>query len=98
MKILALTSIRSDYDLLTPLYKLLHNDKEIELKFLVSGAHLSKEFGYTKQFIIQDGYTILHEIESLINSDKPISILKNLFNIFKKFETTGKNGFKEYKY
>jgi UDP-hydrolysing UDP-N-acetyl-D-glucosamine 2-epimerase len=76
MKILALTSIRSDYDLLTPLYKLLNNDKEIELKFLVSGAHLSQEFGYTKQYIIQDGYTILHEIESLINSDSQSARLK----------------------
>jgi len=76
MKILALTSIRSDYDLLTPLYSLLNNDKQIELKFLVSGAHLSKEFGYTKQYIIQDGYTILHEIESLINADSQSARLK----------------------
>ena len=76
MKILALTSIRSDYDLLTPLYSLLNRDTKIELKFLVSGAHLSKEFGYTKQYIIKDGYTILHEIESLINSDSQSARLK----------------------
>jgi len=68
MKILAFTSIRSDYDLLSPLYKLLHKDTGIDLKLLVSGAHLSKEFGYTKKYIEQDGYDILCEIETLIAS------------------------------
>ncbi len=76
MKILALTSIRSDYDLLSPLYDLLHKDKTIDFKLLVSGAHLSKEFGYTVQYIKQDGFDILLEIETLINSDTSKSKLK----------------------
>jgi UDP-N-acetylglucosamine 2-epimerase (non-hydrolysing)/GDP/UDP-N,N'-diacetylbacillosamine 2-epimerase (hydrolysing) len=76
LKILALTSIRSDYDLLSPLYKLLNSDDHIDFQLLVSGAHLSKEFGYTKQYIMKDGYKILHEIESLINSDSQSSRLK----------------------
>ena len=76
MKILALTSIRSDYDLLSSLYKLLHNDKSIDFKLLVSGAHLSEEFGYTVQYIKQDGFDILLEIETLINSDTLKSKLK----------------------
>jgi UDP-N-acetylglucosamine 2-epimerase (non-hydrolysing)/GDP/UDP-N,N'-diacetylbacillosamine 2-epimerase (hydrolysing) len=76
LKILALTSIRSDYDLLSPLYKLLNADDHIDFQLLVSGAHLSKEFGYTKQYIVNDGYKILHEIESLINSDSQSSRLK----------------------
>lgn len=76
MKILALTSIRSDYDLLSPLYKLLKNDNSIDFKLLVSGAHLSESFGYTKQHIDNDGYEILLEIETLINSDTQKSRLK----------------------
>ncbi len=76
MKILALTSIRSDYDLLSPLYKLLHKDKDIDFRLLVSGAHLSKEFGYTKQYIDQDGFNILLELETLINSDSSKAKLK----------------------
>ncbi|HHB93526.1 MAG TPA: UDP-N-acetylglucosamine 2-epimerase (hydrolyzing) [Campylobacterales bacterium] len=76
MKILALTSIRSDYDLLSPLYRLLDDDKEIDFRLLVSGAHLSKEFGYTKQYIEKDGFNILLEIETLINSDSLSSRLK----------------------
>ena len=45
-KILAFSTIRSDYDLMSPLYRLLHKDDEIDFKIIVSGAHLSKQFGY----------------------------------------------------
>ncbi len=76
MKILALTSIRSEYDLLFSLYKLLHEDTNIEFKLLVSGAHLSDDFGYTKQYIEKDGFNILLEIETLINADTLKSKLK----------------------
>ena len=76
MKILALTSIRSDYDLLSSLYKLLDQDKDIDFRLLVSGAHLSVENGYTKQYIEQDGFQILQEIETLISSDSLKSKLK----------------------
>lgn len=76
MKILALTSIRSDYDLLSSLYKILNDDKEIELKLLVSGAHLSNQYGNTKELIKSDGLEILLEVETLINSDTPKSKLK----------------------
>ncbi len=76
MKILALTSIRSDYDLLSKLYELLHADIEIDFRLLVSGAHLSNNYGFTKQFIERDGFRILMEIETLINSDSPKSKLK----------------------
>jgi len=76
MKILALTSIRSEYDLLSSLYKLLNEDNDIEFKVLVSGAHLSSEHGYTKQYIENDGFEVLLEIETLINGDSRKSKLK----------------------
>ncbi len=76
MKILGITSIRSDYDLLSSLYTKLHEDHEIELKLLVSGAHLSKNFGFSKKQIESDNLDILLEIETLISSDTPKSRLK----------------------
>lgn len=76
MKILALTSIRSDYDLLSPLYALLDKDESIDFRLLVSGAHLSREFGYTIDQIVKDGFEILLEIETLIHSDSLKSRLK----------------------
>jgi len=76
MKILALTSIRSDYDLLSPLYALLKADTEIEFKLIVSGAHLSKDFGYTLQDIQKDGFEILVKLETLVQGDSYTSRLK----------------------
>ena len=76
-KILAFSSIRSDYDLLSPLYKLLHNDPEIDFKILVSGAHLSHQYGYSVEQIRKDGFDILLEIETLLNSDTGLSRVKS---------------------
>ena len=77
MKILAFSSIRSDYDLLSPLYKLLNNDPEIDFKILVSGAHLSHKYGYSVEEIRKDGFDILLEIETLLNSDTGLSRVKS---------------------
>ena len=81
MKILAFSSIRSEYDLMSPLFKLLNSDSDIDLKLLVSGAHLSPAFGYTVNQIIQDGFDILLDIESLIDSDTKASRLKSAANL-----------------
>jgi len=75
-KILAITGIRSDYDLMSGLYRKLHEDAEIDLRLLVGGAHMSRTYGHTIDQIRDDGFTILHAIESLIDSDSPASRLK----------------------
>lgn len=77
MKILAFTSIRSDYDLMSPLYKLLDEDTEIEFKLIVSGAHLSHSFGYSVEQIKKDGFENLLEIETLLSSDTGLSRVKS---------------------
>lgn len=75
-KILALTSIRADYDLMSGLYALLHRASEVDFRLLVGGAHLSRSFGHTVDLIRQDGFPILTEIECLIDGDSPRSRLK----------------------
>lgn len=77
MKILAITSIRSEYDLMTPLFFKLNDDSDIKLKLLVGGAHNSPTFGYTRQNIKNDGFDILLEIESLIDADSNSGRLKS---------------------
>ena len=76
-RILAITGIRSDYDLMSPLYRLIQNDPEMELKLLVSGAHMSQSFGYSVENIREDGFDILLSIESLIDSNSSQSRLKS---------------------
>jgi len=75
-KILALTSIRSDYDLMSTLYERLRADRRIDLRLLVSGAHLSPAYGYSVRHIREAGMPILAEIETLISADTPSSRLK----------------------
>lgn len=77
MKILALTSIRSEYDLLSSLFFKLNDDENITLKLMVGGAHLSPSFGYTVEDIEKDGFDILLKVESLIDSDSHSSRLKS---------------------
>lgn len=76
-KILAFSSIRSDYDLMSPLYRLLDEDKNIDFKIIVSGAHLSHSFGYSVEQIRKDKFDILLEIETLLSSDTGLSRVKS---------------------
>lgn len=80
-KILAITAIRSDYDLMSPLFKLLDRDRNINLKLLVGGAHLSPSFGASIEQIKKDGFDILLEVESLLDSSSKKSRIKS-FSIF----------------
>lgn len=76
MKILAITGNRADYDLLSYLYKLLDQDPEVDFRILVTGAHLSHAFGYSKSAIEKDGLKILGTIENILNADSPKSRIK----------------------
>lgn len=77
MKILAFTSIRSDYDIMSPLYKLLQVDREIDFQILVSGAHLSNRHNQSVHQIEKDGFKILAKIETLFDGDTTVSRLKS---------------------
>ena len=62
-KIAVFTGTRAEYGLLYWLLKDIQTDAELELQLLVSGTHLSPEFGCTYQQIEQDGFTIDEKIE-----------------------------------
>ena len=69
IKILAITGIRSEYDLMQPVYYELSKKKNIKLSLFVTGAHLSKKYGYTVREIIKDKFNIFGESKSLFNSN-----------------------------
>ncbi len=75
-KILAITTCRSDYYLVRRLFQLLHADPSVDLKLLVSGAHLSPSYGYSVKQIEDDGFACLAKLETLIDSDSKASRLK----------------------
>lgn len=80
-KILALTSIRSEYDLMSGVYKLLHTDADVDLQLLVSGAHLSPSHGLTVTDIYADRLNVLMEVETLLSADSASSRLKTASNL-----------------
>ncbi len=77
-KICVTTATRAEYGLLRPLIKALQEHPGFRLQLLVTGAHLSPEFGLTKSFIQNDGYAIDEEVEMLLSSDTAIGISKSM--------------------
>ena len=71
-KIIAITGIRSEYDILYPVINFLRKDYRCDLKIIVSGAHLSSWHGLTYKKIEEDGFEVIAKINSFINTDSLI--------------------------
>ncbi len=69
---------RSDYGIYLPILKRIRQDKDLHLQLIVSGAHLSPEFGRTIEQIKADGFPIAERVEMLLSSDSPEGIAKSM--------------------
>ena len=71
LKILVLTGIKSDYDILYPsINELLSRGHQVLL--VVSGAHLSDYHNNTYKRIEKDGFIIEEKIDSLLSTDRSV--------------------------
>lgn len=70
-RIALLTSSRADYSIYRPLIDLLDKDERVELDIIAFGSHNSELTGNTAQRITEDGYAIVHNVDSLILGDGP---------------------------
>lgn len=77
-KIALFTGTRAEYGLLYWLMKDIQQDPDLTLQLLVSGTHLSPEFGLTYRQIEQDGFHIDEKIEILLSSDSPVGVAKSV--------------------
>lgn len=77
-KICVVTGTRADYGLLYWLMKEIQNDAELQLQLIVTGMHLSPEFGLTHTVIEQDDFNIDAKIEMLLSSDTCVGITKSI--------------------
>ncbi|MFA6224288.1 MAG: UDP-N-acetylglucosamine 2-epimerase [Desulfomonilaceae bacterium] len=77
-KICVVTGSRAEYGLLQPVISALNSDERFEMQLIVTGMHLSPEFGYTVSAIEDDGYEIAERVESLISGDTPAAITKSI--------------------
>lgn len=74
--ICVVTSTRAEYGLLRPLLSALSDSLMFELQLVVTGTHLSPEFGLTTQAIISDGFYIHDEVEMLMSADSASATAK----------------------
>ena len=77
LKICVVTGTRAEYGLFYPLLKLLQNDAAFQLQILVTGMHLSPEFGLTYKEIEKDGFEISEKVakRKCRSSLSPVPIL-----------------------
>lgn len=78
MKICIVTGTRAEYGLLKPLIEKIDAGDDFTLQLLVTGAHLSPEFGLTYRQIEADGYKIDAKVEMLLSSDTAVGITKSM--------------------
>lgn len=77
-KVCVVTGTRAEYGLLKPIIHKIYNSNELELQLVVTGMHLSTEFGLTYKEIEADGYPITSKVEMLLGSDTPVGITKSM--------------------
>jgi GDP/UDP-N,N'-diacetylbacillosamine 2-epimerase (hydrolysing) len=76
--ILGITGIRSEYDIMSSVFRAIHKHPKLALQLVVTGAHLSEAYGHTVDEIRKDGFDVVDEIESLLNGDEKSTRLKGL--------------------
>lgn len=77
-RICVVTGTRADYGLLEPVISGIANAPDLELRLVVTGMHLSPEFGDTWRAIDGDGHTIDAKVEMLLSSDSGVGIAKSM--------------------
>lgn len=75
-KVCVVTGSRADYGLLYWLMRDLQVDPDFDLQVIVTGMHLSPEFGMTSSVIEADGFSISARIETLLSSDSAVGVAK----------------------
>lgn len=72
------TVARSDYSIFLPVLRKIQSDRDLALRLIVSGTHLSPEFGLTVRAIEADSFEISDRVEVILSADTPGSIAKSM--------------------
>lgn len=77
-RITVFTGSRAEYGLLHWLMKDIMASDRLTLQVLVSGMHLSPEFGETWREVEADGFPIDAKVEMLLSSNSPVGVAKSM--------------------
>ncbi len=76
-KICVVTGTRAEFGLLMPLLNEIESDPSLDLQIIVTGMHLSPEFGYTCDQV-EELFVVNKKIEILLSSDSSVGINKSM--------------------
>jgi GDP/UDP-N,N'-diacetylbacillosamine 2-epimerase (hydrolysing) len=77
-KICVVTGSRSEYGLLRWVMEGIRAAPDLQLQLVVTGMHLSPEFGLTFREIERDGFSIDRKVEILVSSDTAVGVSKSM--------------------
>jgi len=77
-KVCVITGTRAEYGLLRWIMDGIREASGLDLQIVVTGMHLSPEFGLTYREIEKDGFHIDQKVEMLLSSDTPTGIAKSM--------------------
>ena len=77
-KVCVVTGSRAEYGLLRTLMRLIQGDQRLSLQIIVTGIHLSPEFGMTVCDFERDRFSPDEKVEMLLSSDTPVGIAKSI--------------------
>ena len=77
-KVCILTATRAEYGLLKPIIEKMIHAEDIGVEIVVTGAHLSPEYGETYKEIEADGFHIGRKIDILLSGTSAASVSKSM--------------------
>ena len=78
IRIAVVSGSRADYGLLYSVMRAIHNEPCLDLQTVVTGMHLSPEFGNTYKILISDGFVIDASVECVLSSDSGVGTAKSM--------------------
>jgi GDP/UDP-N,N'-diacetylbacillosamine 2-epimerase (hydrolysing) len=77
-KIAVVTGTRAEYGILKPVLEAIKAQDGLELALVVTGMHLSHEFGYTAAEIEKDGFKITARVDMMPENDTPAAMASSI--------------------
>ena len=77
-RVCVVTGTRAEYGLLRWVMEGIRESSSLDLQLIVTGMHLSPEFGLTAEGIEADGFVIDKRVEMLMSSDTPVGVTKSM--------------------
>ena len=77
-KVCVVTGTRAEYGLLRWVIEGVRQSSSLQLQLVVTGTHLSPEFGMTIDVIEADGLTVDRKVEMLLSSETEVGVAKSM--------------------